>query len=751
MAAGSIPDITPYFATTYKAGAEAAQLQVKADLERELARERAASQMAQTLVGGAFTVGGQLSSAALSHYLSEPLKATKAGAYDFERAYDQGPREAYLELIDPQLRLAAEARAEAEQEAIAPEPLREYESPEDWKLFEEINRGLEAQGLEPLSEEEFPAVSASKRLRVYEGGQKADIRVEATERHLERMRSVVRAGGSVGQELQKLDLGVPSYQRFIQDPSAMGLKPSSAEAGKLYATSQQIVRKRQLEIAEKHWKRSEREDKIRIDAERLVAKQVSDTDPYVTNNSGLQRRSFQVAKKVKANDLAARHGLVTDDKGRFYLRFAIGGQLGIVMLRTPLTRTQLRYLQPDVNIAFAVDAPLTAVETTARHRQLQQAKELKRAGAARFSWKIFNAQERDKADAPAWTFNAGPDDKSPIQVRDSNISEALMAPYDGKEGGISNVDAMIRWLQANRDDTVTIGAKKIRGGGTRASMDKMVVANAIAERLKEIQAQGPNTSRFIKELFYDNKSLRKFRPYRLGLRLFIHNHMEPGRGYAEQSMKGAGGTTVVPEAKRAKLRTQFESIFRRGMTALAKAPKTANEKFLAAMGAARGKDVVKIRVEGKNYNFSVSNWKGYHPKNKDIDVAKALLRMNGDEVGLLQLKKLKAAIKRNAVLKYFPGHIKGWIDATGAQKLGYDDALEVFRSNFPDRKVFSDEDFKTLWEGKKLSAVEAVRQRPPIASMDDDRLTKAIKAIGLMDISDKEKYRRFAHFRARMG
>ena len=242
MAAGSIPDITPYFAGTYKAGAEAAQLQVRADLERELARERAASQMAQTLVGGAFTLGGQLGSAALSHYLSEPLKAVKAGIPDFEGAYGTTRREAYLDLIEPQLRLAVEARAAEETKGLVdtPEPLREFKAGADWDDFDVVNEGLKAKGLEPLSEEEFPAVITSKKLRVYEGGPTdiRQVRQAATERHLERMKSVVRAGGSVSSELKELKLEVPSYKRFIQDPRKLGKRALSSKAGAYYAAAQ---------------------------------------------------------------------------------------------------------------------------------------------------------------------------------------------------------------------------------------------------------------------------------------------------------------------------------------------------------------------------------------------------------------------------------------------------------------------------------------------------------------------------------
>ena len=77
--AGAIPDITPYFAQTYAQGMENARLQIKAELERDLAKQQAADAMARTVVGGLINVGGQVGSAALAHALREPMETSKAG------------------------------------------------------------------------------------------------------------------------------------------------------------------------------------------------------------------------------------------------------------------------------------------------------------------------------------------------------------------------------------------------------------------------------------------------------------------------------------------------------------------------------------------------------------------------------------------------------------------------------------------------------------------------------------------------
>ena len=744
MAAGSIPDITPYFTETYKEGQAAARLQIQADLERELARERAASQMAQTLVGGAFSVGGQLGSAALAHYLREPLEATKAGAYDFKRAYGKDARESYLDAIEPQLQLAAEKRAAAE---IGPQ--------------------LSKPGIEQLrmpDAGEFGAVT--KGLVITEGGETLNVGMQeaAKQRHLARMKAVVRAGGSVSAELKELDLGVPEFQQFKQDPTAFGIRPTSAKAAQYYAVSEQINRKKQLETMELLWKRGERVDKIKQKALVDTHKLVADTDLSNMSPSGLAARGFPTFKFMAASELAAQNGIVAvnhrvtvDGKvrtiKRLYLQRQIGGEL--VMLRDPLNDTQMQWLRDD--IAFAVAAPLTGEEHNRARKMLQQfAIPLKKAG--RMSINIYNKQrkERNKEDPVVFRYSTGTKDTpmAAIDVRYEDIATSLMSRHtkiiEGEQVDMgSKVERMMTWLRLPKNESMEIAGITLQGAGIK-NMAQLQNIEMMLTAISEGTGSPESRMQFATKLF----GRRAPAKLRTGLRLLVRETTEGIRGKSIKTLGGVGVGKVTPgvAAKRTKLSSKYTAIFSKGVTAIGKTSKTADNTLLAAMKIARrskGNKPVKITAGGKVYNFTVNNWKGYDPDNKDIATAKQLLQTRA-KVGLRNFRELQHDLKRAAVLKHFKGHIQSWKDAAGQQGLSYDDALEVFRNNFPDQKLVSDDDFETFWRGGDPSA-GAARQRTPIASMDDDRATKAIKAIAQMDISDKEKNRRFVHFLSRMG
>lgn len=761
--AGAVPDITPYFSQTYAQGMENARTKIKADLERELARERAAAQMAQTLVGGAFNIGGQLGSAALAHYLKEPLESAKGGVYGFERAHGAKPRDAYLGAIDPQLQAAAEMRAAPEIAAMEAEmgtgetiaSLPAGASKDDLRGAVELGEGQGAPGMHTTLEE-FQSIPKGRGLEITEGGGDIgdSVRAAAAIKHLERMRGVVRSGGPLAQELAKLKIEIPTFQEFKQAPAEHGVKPTSARSGELYNLSRRVNAQANLEMSQIYWKKGQADATIRLTAEAKVAKQIKDTNPNKIVSSGLSANSWQRMKMVKANDLNQRYGLVSDEKGRLYLRFDVYGDSDIaqklVTLPTPLTRTQIEWLKND--IAFAVESPLTASEFKVRHANFKIAMSLK--GAGRMSVKIFNGQKRDKEDPPIWRYNSGPGDKSPIDVRHSDVSGALAAPLDPSNAdSITNVDAIMQWLETPKNKMYKIGDKTTQGAGVT---DQAELARIEAD-LKFIQSQEPGTEERIDKLFGKGKGYKVNRKYQLGLRMFVRNHQETHRGDSIQALKGSVDTTIAPTAVETKVSNQYTATFGKAEAKIASAGKSSVDTAMSTVKAEfikpnnKRRNNVKITIGKKVYAFTVKGdgWKKY---NKQFRVAdfKVWLK-NYTSGGTEQFKSLQLDAQKAAARKHLPGAILNWKNIIDTHKLPVDKGWELFNRKYPYQGTFSIDDFKNVFDGKDLGAVMNSETRNPVASMDDDRVTKALKAIARMNISDKEKNRRLNHFLTRMG
>ena len=759
--AGAVPDITPYFSQTYAQGMENARAKIKVDLERELARERAAAQMAQTLVGGAFNIGGQLGSAALAHYLKEPLESAKAGAHDFQRSFGVDPREAYLDAVDPQLQVAAAKRAAPDiatmeagmgaGETIASLP--PGSTGEELRGATELGEGQDAPGMHTRLQE-FKSIPEGLGLDITEGGGDIGegVRAAAAARHLERMQGVVRSGGPLAKELARLKIEIPTFQEFKQDPAKHGIKPTSARSGELYNLSRRVNDKANLEMSQIYWKKGQADTTLRTTADAKVAKQIIDTNPYKIVSSGLSANSFQRMKMMKASDLHQRHGLVSDRQGRLYLQFDVFGDSDIakklVTLPTPLTRTQIEWLKKD--IAFAVEAPLTASEFKVRHANFKVAMSLK--GAGRMSVKIFNGQKRDKEDPPIWRYNSGPGDKSPIDVRHSDVSGALAAPLDpNNPDSISNVDAILEWLETPSGEFYTIGDKRTSGAGIT---DVAELARIKAD-LNFIQGQEPGTEERIDKLFGKGKGYRENRKYQLGLRMFVRNHQETHRGDSNQALKGSKSTTIAPSAAETKVSKQYAATFGKAEGKIEAASRSSVATTIStvklASNARKRTARVKVEIDGRDYSFTVKSggWREYDEKFK-VAGFKVWLK-NYTSGGAEQFSRLQLDAKKSAARKHLPSAIKNWKNIIDTNKLTFDKAYELFNRKYPYQGTFSIDDFKNVFDGGSLGAVINSETRNPIASMDDDRVTKALKAIARMNISDKEKNRRLNDFLTRMG
>jgi len=603
--AGAIPDL-PYFAQTYAQTEETKRFQMKADLERELARESAAAQMRQTLVGGTFNLATQLGSAYMAHRLKEPLATAEAGGWGFGRTFGKPKEQAYIETVTPSLKRAAEALAA---EDIALSEVERAAMPDADERLAAANRWLEKQGFTPETlqdaymrdefrereglrgaepetykymEPDYYVQGEEGRLRqtseyeldtlVQEYEEKkqgpdapaAADKAALVEKHLANLLAKARGGALTGEEVEV------TLPEFLANPGKY-INPLSAEALEFYKISQGVNTKRQLEISDLMYKTRGREQEIFRKAEVLTAEQVRSTSPDELHGTGVSKIAGGKWRYLRGHTLHAAYGFYENPKtGKptLYLQREVDGKLRPV--QAPLTGHQYNQLQK--GIPFAVLAPTTQDEALRYKRMLREVAfplRMKGRNITTITQSLDKKAEED--DPTVFQFPAAWGKKGKAKVSTGDISLAMAAVHldeKGEEitspsGKTDFTGRPLEILGAPVKDRFRVGGLILPGKGYgKNSNEKQSLAN-IKATLEMMRAGTLNDAQYLEAAnsVFGSKAPRWLRDTSQAL---VREHLEAYRGEVHKRLMGKKGAEDKPLKTLEKFTdTEFKGSFKK--------------------------------------------------------------------------------------------------------------------------------------------------------------------------------------------
>ena len=781
--AGAVPDITPYFAQTYAQGMENARLQIKADLQKELAQSEAANAMARTIVGGLINVGGNIGSAAVAHALSEPLESAKAGADLFTRATGKDEGEEFERAV----REAAYSKFRSDEEKAAgwlppaDKRVEIYEGPgkADVKFFmAKTNREVTAKQAQKAMEkwakgpkDEDGQIKAPPPIASYTIG----FGDETVKGH-PAVKPVIEAGfegipyGSLPKTVRKEweDLfgegfDYPTRERFRADPERYGVEFKSAKWKGLYRVSEQ----KRLEVNEKIRDMSMRRDislaRIRAAADKNVLQAMRESDPKATN-ANLTPKNIAPDSKIYNGLTQYRKWGLVEENGRKYLQVNIANAADtaangptLVRVRTPLSQSDVYKIKN--GISFAVSGSISVEDAVRWKKQLRIASNY--AKSRRMIVNNYLTQRKeDQSFLGKRIFAVGLGQGNRIDVRTLHISNALQTPDDNKVPLWKKIGTVIT---SSKQTVHNINGRKFLGLGVDANDSTYL---ALMKDLKTLAAgdqENPRQHRLAATVYAG----RKYARYRTLLREVTGSAVASSGGTLNITSKRGPTQSKSPssgDANISKLSTKWKAGSVKKLNAHVTTQSYGPASKIIDSRTLRGQSSVNVthsyqfsNGQTREYRFPNVNTQGIRRTSKLDDVVAKLKNSSGwkpfqDDLMMESfardiVPRIKTLVSdARAISKSFT---LNEFHQTVINKLG------GFYTDLPkENQATIDGWIKGIWEDQGYSPTfpsEGPQGSQFVPEVESDPYSRAIEAIAAMDISDKAKGRRMDHFLSRMA